>query len=100
LASQVQEEFYQHLEKMVAYLDSFIVTGSDQELFIASYLHGHFDLAVVQAEQAQGVSIKTRFDVLFSQLSRQLDSAFKNNELTDADQKQVTELVTTLSELA
>ncbi|MEQ3652138.1 MAG: YfcL family protein, partial [Glaciecola sp.] len=36
---------------MQSHLDSFIVDGSDQELFIASYLHGHFDVAVAETEK-------------------------------------------------
>jgi hypothetical protein len=36
--------FEDYLEAKENYLDSFIADGSDQDLFVASYIHGHFSV--------------------------------------------------------
>jgi hypothetical protein len=95
----VTEAFYTKVDSMVAVLESFIADGSDQELFIASYLHGHFDLAIVKAEKAD-VAItpdeSARISFLEKALIEQLQLAFDNNELEDKDQADVFALVTRL----
>ena len=81
---------------MVAVLESFIADGSDQELFIASYLHGHFDLAIVKAEKADvAVTPDESARILFLEqaLIEQLQLAFDNNELENNDQIEVLNLV-------
>jgi hypothetical protein len=92
----VTEAFYTKVDSMVAVLDSFIADGSDQELFIASYLHGHFDLAIVKAEKAD-VAItpdeSARISFLEQTLIEQLQLAFDNNELESNDQIEVLNLV-------
>lgn len=47
-----------YFERQEAFLDSFVEHGSDQELFAASYLHGHFSLiaASVLSGAEQGLS--------------------------------------------
>lgn len=66
-------------------LDEYVVSGSDEELFIASYLHGHFSLAVSQTLQSQ----KQSTDELNKVMQANLQSAFDNNELESSDQKKV-----------
>jgi hypothetical protein len=92
----VTEAFYTKVDSMVAVLESFIADGSDQELFIASYLHGHFDLAIVKAEKADvAVTPDELARILFLEqaLIEQLQLAFDNNELENNDQIEVLNLV-------
>ncbi len=92
----VTEAFYTKVDSMVAVLESFIADGSDQELFIASYLHGHFDLAIVKAEKADvAVTPDESARILFLEqaLIEQLQLAFDNNELENNDQIEVLNLV-------
>ena len=91
--------FMQQSDKMQAHLDSFIATGSDQELFIASYLHGHFDVAVAYVEKAIEQGESDPISTLKSKLEQQLQNAFSNNELSESDAKQVNELMVTLFHL-
>ena len=84
--------FIEQTDKMQAHLDSFIADGSDHELFIASYLHGHFDVAVANVEKLIEKGEENPIPTLHSTLQTQLKSAFENNELSDQDANQVTEL--------
>ena len=96
---------------MQAHLDSFIVNGSDQELFIASYLHGHFDVAVANVEkrieQPERVEQPERAEhheqsskaILYKTLENQLNQAFANNELSSEDTDQVTKLFNSIFQL-
>lgn len=92
----VKEVFYTKVDSIVAGLESFISDGTDQELFIASYLHGHFDLAIVKAEKADVPDVpdeSVRISYLKQALTEQLQEAFDNNELNDNDQAEVFSLV-------
>ena len=91
--------FYEQTDKMQAHLDSFIVDGSDQELFIASYLHGHFDIAVAHVEKLTELGQTDPISMLNSTLEIQLQEAFNNNELSADDAKQVTLLFTKIFQL-
>lgn len=66
-------------------LDEVVVNGSDQELFISSYLQGHF---AVMAGQSQ-VQNMTEISQLDGLMQTSLDQAFNNNELEAEDQNQV-----------
>ncbi|GBL03424.1 YfcL family protein [Glaciecola sp. KUL10] len=89
----VKEVFYTKVDSIVAGLESFISDGTDQELFIASYLHGHFDLAIVKAEKADVPDESVHISYLKQALTEQLQEAFDNNELNDNDQAEVFSLV-------
>jgi hypothetical protein len=91
--------FIEKTDKMQAHLDSFIVDGSDHELFIASYLHGHFDIAVASVEKAIEKGEQEPISLLKTTLDAQLKQAFHNNELTEQDAEQVTRLYIKLFEL-
>lgn len=91
--------FIEQTDKMQAHLDSFIANGSDQELFIASYLHGHFDVAVASIEKLIEQGHDQPISRLQSTLETQLAQAFENNELSVEDAEQVTQLLTTLFQL-
>ena len=60
-------------------------TGSDQELFIASYLQGHFAVMAGQS-QVQNMQSVAQLDGLMQQ---SLTRAFDSQELDPEDQKQV-----------
>jgi hypothetical protein len=66
--------------------------GNDQELFIASYLQGHF---AVEAGQSQ-VQQMTQVKQLAALMETSLTAAFSNQELATDDQQQVIRLWQTL----
>jgi hypothetical protein len=81
------------IEQTQAYLDAVVVNGTDHELFIASYLTGHFALVVGQAEvesdsSGEPMSIQHLNVLLLSSLN----TAFLQNELEKDEQEKVLEL--------
>ncbi|MDO6695332.1 YfcL family protein [Aliiglaciecola sp. 3_MG-2023] len=82
MSYQQLEEFIQQAESQ---LDAVVETGTDDELFIAGYLHGHFSLVVSQALISEQANIKT----LNKLLTENLDSAFAQKELEPEDQQKV-----------
>jgi hypothetical protein len=88
--------FIEKSDKMQAHLDSFIADGSDHELFIASYLHGHFDVAVANVEKLIEMGEANPISTLQATLDAQLQKAFENNELSSEDAGQVTALFNSL----
>jgi hypothetical protein len=91
--------FIDKADKMQAHLDSFIVDGSDHELFIASYLHGHFDVAVANVEKLIEQGENNPISTLRVTLDKQLQNAFENNELSTPDAEQVNTLFNSLFQL-
>ena len=65
---------------------------NDDELFFASYLHGHFDLVIVQTMSQPEPSVLLMDTIMLQSLSR----AFANGELTPDEQKSVYTLWQTL----
>jgi hypothetical protein len=66
--------------------------GNDQELFIASYLQGHFAVEAGQSQVQQMTQVKQLAELMDTSLT----SAFSNNELAIDDQQQVLSLWQTL----
>ncbi|MFQ3206904.1 MAG: hypothetical protein ACI9IT_001049 [Glaciecola sp.] len=91
--------FIEKTDKMQAHLDSFIADGTDEELFIASYLHGHFDVAVANVEKLIELGEANPISTLQATLDEQLQKAFENNELSSDDAEQVTALFHSLFRL-
>ena len=89
---QQPNELTSFLQKTESYLDQVVEHGNDQELFIASYLQGHF---AVEAGQSQ-VQQMTQVQQLAELMDVSLSTAFSNNELTADDQQQVLSLWQTL----
>ncbi len=81
--------------KIEGYLDQVVVAGSDQQLFIASYLQGHFAVAVGQSQILQ----MTQISELDTIMQDSLTGAFANNELVPSDQEQVMKLWQSLTQL-
>jgi hypothetical protein len=84
--------FIEKSDKMEAHLNSFIADGTDHELFIASYLHGHFDVAVANVEKLIESGEASPISTLQATLNAQLQKAFDDNELSTEDAGQVTAL--------
>lgn len=76
------------IQKTEGYLDQVVEHGNDQELFIASYLQGHFAVAAGQSQ----VQRMTQVEQLSELMHTSLGQAFANNELEADDQKQVLSL--------
>ncbi len=79
-----------------ASLDDVVNHGSDDELFIASYLQGHFAVIARQQEMESGATLTTLNDAILGSLN----AAFENKELDDGDQQKVLSLWQRLLEQA
>ncbi|WP_339724610.1 YfcL family protein [uncultured Paraglaciecola sp.] len=88
LSKQAANELTLFIQKTENYLDQVVENGNDQELFIASYLQGHFAVAAGQSQ----VRNMTQITQLNELMETSLDTAFDNNELAADDQQQVLNL--------
>jgi DNA-binding phage protein len=91
-SKQQPNELTSFLQKTESYLDQVVEHGNDQELFIASYLQGHFAVAAGQSQVQQMTQVKQLAELMDTSLT----SAFSNNELAIDDQQQVLSLWQTL----
>lgn len=80
-----KDDFERFVAQTECYLDDVVIEGSDQELFIASYLSGHFSLVVSRVELQKNWDINHLNQIMLESLS----SVFAQNELLEEDQKQV-----------
>lgn len=80
-----QSELQAFIANVEQQLDEVVVNGSDQELFISSYLQGHF---AVMAGLSQ-VQNMTKISQLDGLMQTSLEQAFSNKELEAEDQNQV-----------
>ena len=87
-SNQQQNELSYFIQQTENYLDQVVEHGNDQELFIASYMQGHFAVEAGQS-QVQGM---TQIAQLSELMKTSLDNAFANNELVADDQAQVLDL--------
>ncbi|MEC8230490.1 MAG: YfcL family protein [Pseudomonadota bacterium] len=69
------------IAKIEALLDDVVNHGNDDELFIASYLQGHFAVEARQLEMVEVASLSMLNDKMTDSLQR----AFDNNELDAQD---------------
>jgi hypothetical protein len=86
--TQQQTPLTLFIQQTERYLDKVVEHGDDQELFIASYLQGHFAVAAGQSQ----VQHMTQVEQLSNLMDTSLSSAFSNNELAADDQKQMLSL--------
>jgi hypothetical protein len=91
-AKQPPHELASFLQKTERYLDQVVEHGSDQQLFIASYLQGHFAVVAGQSQVKQ----MTLVEQLAKLMNTSLTAAFENKELAVEDQEQVLRLWQTL----
>ena len=78
-------QFWDKVDTIEAQLDMIVDSGTDDELFIASYFHGHFSLAVSQVPD----NIDDKMVCLRQPLTATLNDAFVNRALEDEDQKKI-----------
>lgn len=71
------------------YFVDVVEKGSDQSLFIAGYVQGHFSLALAKLQAYERKSAEQ----LKAILEASLDKAFADKELEEQDQQQSRELV-------
>lgn len=76
------------IAKIEASLDDVVNHGSDDELFIASYLQGHFAVEARQLEMQADASLTHLNDKMMDSLN----NAFENKELEGDDAEQVQQL--------
>lgn len=94
LISNVSE----YLDQKEAMLDTYIDSGSDHDLFIASYIHGHFSVIAanlmhaVHAPQNQSASLQQWKMQAQLMLTDSVNDAIANNELAENDAVQVTNM--------
>lgn len=87
------ESFIDHIETS---LDEYIDTGTEDELFISGYLHGHFSLATSRALQQPNADIAS----IKSMLTNSVEKAFANNELDQEYQQKVYSMWNGLADIA
>ena len=76
------------IARIEAALDDVVNHGSDDELFIASYLQGHFAVEARQLEMHADASLA----LLDEKMINSLNNAFNNKELEGDDAAQVKQL--------
>ncbi len=64
------------------YFDSFVVDGTDDELFASGYLRGHVDLIIGTAMLSQ---TEISLDEVVEQVTGSINKAIKNGELEQND---------------
>lgn len=79
--AQAPSQVVQQFARIEAALDDVVNYGSDEELFIASYLQGHFAVEAKQLEMDASASLS----LLDSNMNASLGKAFANNELEPDD---------------
>jgi hypothetical protein len=84
-SNQQPNELTSFIQKTEEYLDQVVGHGNDQELFIASYLQGHFAVVAGKSQVLQ----MTQIEQLAELMNTSLVAAFDNNELAADDQQQV-----------
>ncbi len=83
-----QSGFEQKVNVIEQKLDGVVDSGSDDDLFYASYLQGHFSVVASQLLPTRDPALSD----LHVQMQTSLDKAFANNELEENDQEQVNAL--------
>ncbi len=91
-ANQPPHELASFIQRTERYLDQVVEHGNDQQLFIASYLQGHFAVVAGQSQVQQMTLIEQLEKLMHTSLSL----AFENKELALEDQEQVLRLWQTL----
>lgn len=93
-AVSVPEQF---IDAAAGLFDALVPVATDDELFAAGYLRGHFDLAVGTLQVAEDPF--NAFDVI-NQVADTLAQAIANGELTEQDQQYVNDIWLRVQQLA
>lgn len=81
-----------HINRIDDALDDVVNHGSDDDLFVASYLQGHYAVIARQVEMQPEATLSLLNDKVMSSLQ----AAFDNGEVDDSDAKKVNRLWDTL----
>lgn len=84
-APQAPQAVIEEIEKIESQLDDVVNHGSDEDLFIASYLQGHFMVVARPLEVEPDATIET----LDEGMRKSFINAFRNRELDEDDQDKV-----------
>lgn len=81
-----------------AFLDQFIQSGKDHELFISSYIHGHFSVSAAHTLQvlSQINTTQDAIDYFNQHLTHSIQEAVNAGELIHKDAHDVLEMLDTL----
>ena len=82
------QQVVEQIAQIEAALDDVVNHGSDDELFTASYLQGHFAVVARKLEMDSSATITS----LNQNMLASLDAAFANNELEKEDAELVSAL--------
>ncbi|MDG1122414.1 MAG: YfcL family protein [Glaciecola sp.] len=83
--SKKKLSFAEFIDAVEQDLDNIVVNGSDDELFISSYFHGHFSLAVSMVSDTSQDLLSSLDEIL----TQNLTDAFTNQELDKPDQQKI-----------
>ncbi|QJR82222.1 YfcL family protein [Alteromonas pelagimontana] len=81
-------EFIDAVTHIESRLDGVVDHGNDDELFLASYLQGHFAVIARKQEMDAQATVAT----LHTEMQQSLDAAFARGELEIVDQQRVVAL--------
>ncbi len=96
------------IDEQEAYLDSFIDSGSEQELFVASYIHGHFSVVVagflsslgqLSAGSLDNINVSDVKADFLLKLNHSITEAINNEELIGEDANQVQSMLSSLAKI-
>ena len=96
MSKALHDEVETFIVQIETSLDRYIDIGTEDELFVSGYLHGHFSLVASRALQQPNSSI----ELLKSLLLNSLDKAFANNELDEEYQQKVISMWNKLADIA
>ncbi len=76
------------LDELEEYLDSFIHSGTDHDLFISSYIHGHFSVVAVRLIKAFETVDESLYDEKYRlvEMASQINEFFESTEFTESHQ--------------
>lgn len=100
--NELRTGFIQYLDDVEAKLDSYIDSGSEHDLFVASYIHGHFSLVAAKLMRALAMPDNAELSLEQWQMQTQhmlktsIDEAVAKQELSPEDASDVLNMVNSL----
>ncbi|MFW8590087.1 YfcL family protein [Glaciecola sp. 2405UD65-10] len=79
----------QYLVSKESFLDAFIDTGTEHDLFVSSYIHGHFSVQAAQLAVDETQSTVSLIESFEQSLQASIFGAIENNELSPSDAQDV-----------
>lgn len=79
----------QYLDDKESFLDAFIDTGTEHDLFVSSYIHGHFSVQAAQLAIGDTQSTASLIESFEQALQTSIFIAIENNELSQSDAQDV-----------